>query len=203
MGLSSYVYVVVIIIVGLILVHEASTKNYLLENQKEISFKKRNIALSIFLGFITLGLYLLYWFASMVKQIKEFHQDNNSAWGEVLLNLFIPFYGFYWFYTRGKQMYNDSVKRGGNISDHSVAYVVLSIFGLTIIPIAMIQREMNHYVEIKKDLPVHDTLLQPNTSFSSRENYREKLQALQDMLADGLITEEDYNKKKEEVLREI
>lgn len=108
-------------------------------------FTYRGVGTCIFLGIITCGLYWIYWTAVIIKQIKEFHGDYSSATGEVLLYLFIPFYNWYWAYTRGKQLYNDSWKLYGNMPDRSGTYLLLSILGLHWIVFAIIQSNMNHF----------------------------------------------------------
>lgn len=113
-------------------------------------FKYRGVGACIFLGLITFGIYWIYWLSTIVRQIKDFHGDDSPATGEVLLYLFIPFYNWYWGYTRGKQLYNDSWKIYGNMPDRSGTYLLLSILNLQWIVLAMIQSKMN-YFSVRRD----------------------------------------------------
>lgn len=108
-------------------------------------FSYRNIAISIALSVITFGIYTIIWLVETVRNIHKLHGINKSTVGEVLLILFVPFYSWYWFYTRGKQMFEDSRKNGGNIPNNSVLYLVLAIFGLSLINLAVMQNCFNKY----------------------------------------------------------
>ena len=115
-------------------------------DSSNIKFRYKNIALYIILSFITCGLFLIVWIAEIIDDVHKLHEDNNSSIGELLLILFIPFYSWYWMYTRGKQIYQDSVRLEGNLSDNSILYLVLSILGLQIIAYALIQNDFNKFV---------------------------------------------------------
>lgn len=65
---------------------------------------KRNIAVCIILSIVTLGIYSIYWTYLMIKNIRMLQNDNRSCTGEMLCYIFVPFYSWYWWYTRGKRV---------------------------------------------------------------------------------------------------
>lgn len=170
------------------------------------SFKRRSVALSIFLSVTTCGIYFLYWFASIVEQVRYFHKDYRDPSSEILLNIFVPFYGYYWFYTRGKQMYHDSVSRGGNLKDSSGVYLVLSILGMSIVALALMQNAMNNYTSSPKS--THGAMYNNQNPGLSEKDTPEKtvmdsMNELASLLDAGLITQEDFEKKKQDILNRI
>ncbi len=52
-------------------------------------------------------------------------------------------YGIYWNYKIGKEMYEANQKKGISTSDNSVLYLILSIFGLSIVTYCLVQNELN------------------------------------------------------------
>lgn len=169
------------------------------ENISNMTFENRSIALYIVLSFITFGIFLLIWLIYLVKDVHKLHGEDKSAVGEVLLMLFIPFYSWYWMYTRGKQMYEDSVRLDGNLNDNSAIYLVLSIFGLNLIAYALIQYEFNKFT-------IANTRSTQASDFS--KNYEpysayKSLDELKRMKENRLITEDEYERKKAEILKRM
>lgn len=183
-------------------------------------FEHRSVALCIFLSFTTFGIYFIYWFVRIVKQVKEFHGDYSSYAGEVWLNLLVPFYGLYWLFTRNRQMYLDAYQRGETMKDSSGTCLVFAILGMPLISYAIMQNNMNRYTEIQKikiqnvpkpqiPVPSHVNItreahINNNAEPVKKEtNIKDKLKELQDMLSSGLITQEDYDNKKQEILKQM
>lgn len=115
-----------------------------LEGEKLPGLKTTNTMLWLFLTLITSGICGIVWLVTTVKNVHTLHNDKRSAAGEVLLMLFVPFYSYYWFYTRGKQMYKDARALGGKMSDNAASYLIFAVFGLFIVNYALIQSEFNN-----------------------------------------------------------
>ena len=61
----------------------------------------------------------------------------------MLCLLFVPFYALYWWYTRGNDVKNLLDARDYHISSTGTLYLVLSIFGLGIVAMAIMQNDFN------------------------------------------------------------
>lgn len=162
------------------------------------SFQKENVELSIILSIITCGIYGIVWLVKIVKNVHKLHgNENESVVSEVLLILFIPFYISYWMYKNGIQMYEDSLKCGGNIRNNSVMYTILALFGLGIIDYALIQKDFNEFEVGKNTFDYNSNrYVQQNTS----ESVTNTLTELQKLKEAGLITENEFIEKRKEIL---
>ena len=107
---------------------------------------KRNVALAIFLSIITLGIYQIYWYHLLIKNVRTLKNDYSGTTGELLCLLFIPFYNIYWWYTRGSfvtSMLKTQSSPSSVVSGSRLLYLLLSIFGLDIVCLAVMQSDFN------------------------------------------------------------
>jgi len=105
--------------------------------------EKKSIAVCIILSIVTFGIYSIYWLYTFVKKIKLLNGEEPNCVGEVLLNLFIPFYFLYWVYTRSNKLYHAASGQHINVDDFAVVNLILSIFGFSIVAYALIQHNLN------------------------------------------------------------
>lgn len=77
------------------------------------------------------------------QNVRALKQDNSSCTGEMLCLLFVPFYALYWWYTRGNDVKSLLDARDYHISSTGTLYLVLSIFGLGIVAMAIMQNDFN------------------------------------------------------------
>ena len=108
--------------------------------------KERNIAVCIILSILTCGIYGIYWFCKMTSEVaetnnSEYHTSGGTAFLFTLLTCGL--YSIYWSYKMGKALDDIKVSRGMPASDRSVIYLLLSIFGLSIVAWVLIQSELN------------------------------------------------------------
>ncbi|ADL53563.1 DUF4234 domain-containing protein [Clostridium cellulovorans] len=107
-------------------------------------FKERNIAVAIILTIITFGIYGLYWMAALSNESSRYLSKESSGGLEVLFTLITcGIYGIYWNYKMGKKLYGVQAKTSTSPSDDSILYLLLSIFGLSIISLAIMQSKVN------------------------------------------------------------
>ncbi len=104
---------------------------------------KRNIATSILLSIVTFGIYFIYWEYLLVKNTRAIKKDDSSCTGEMLCLIFVPFYSLYWWFTRGKILKDDFANHGYSATGNEIAYLVLGIFGLSIVSMAIMQNDFN------------------------------------------------------------
>ena len=108
--------------------------------------KRKSLATCIILSFVTCGIYTIYWFYSMTKDVvsmnsREYTTEPTTA---VLLNLVTcGIYGMYWNYKMGKALDEIKASRGIRPADQSIVYLILGVFGLGMVSWALIQNEIN------------------------------------------------------------
>ena len=108
-----------------------------------IPINKRKIGVCILLSIITLGVYTIYWQYLLVTNIRAIQKDESSCTGEMLCLVFVPFYSLFWWFTRGKIVKDKFAEHGYSASGNEIAYLVLGIFGLSIISMAIMQNDFN------------------------------------------------------------
>ena len=113
---------------------------------------KRSIALSIVLSIITCGIYGIYWFIVMTNDVKTVAEDNDLASGGMAFFLTLitcGIYGYYWAYKMGELIKTAQTKKNMQVSDNAIIYLILQIFGLGIVVYALVQNDLNKFVDNK------------------------------------------------------
>lgn len=107
--------------------------------------KERNIVVCILLSFVTCGIYGIVWFISLTDDVRAAGGDNDLSGGKAVLYSIITcgIYTFYWAYKMGKEMAVVKAKNGMSGEDNSVLYLILNIFGLSIVTWCLIQNDLN------------------------------------------------------------
>lgn len=107
--------------------------------------KERNIVVAILLSIVTCGIYGIYWFITLTDDASRANEDPNFSGVKAFLFTIITcgIYGIYWNYKIGKEMYEANQKYGITASDNSILYLILSIFGFSIITYCLVQNELN------------------------------------------------------------
>ena len=110
--------------------------------------QKRSIVKAIVLSLVTCGIYSIYWFICLTNEMNKASGRENDTSGGVafLLNLVTcSIYGYYWAYKLGEK--RDIV--ANEKASSNIVYLVLSLFGFSIIAQALAQDALNKAVEGK------------------------------------------------------
>lgn len=110
--------------------------------------ERRNIALCIILSIVTCGIYGMVWFVWLNNDVNTVSEEPNPTSGGIALLLTIVtcgIYGLYWAYKQGEKLDAVAAKRGLPTGSKSIIYLLLSLFGLSIIAYALMQDELNKY----------------------------------------------------------
>jgi len=103
----------------------------------------KNIAVCIILSIVTCGIYALIWYYNMMKKVRLVYEGNADVTGEFLLFILVPFYSWYWIYTRSKRLAEGANRIGVPLEDQSTLNIILVILGLGIVAVALIQDQLN------------------------------------------------------------
>lgn len=102
--------------------------------------QKRNIATCVVLSLVTCGFYMIYWVVKVAQEAVKVKDENDNGLVEILLMLFLPFLGTY---LAEKKLYEGATEKGLQIADNSVLYLVISLFGFSIVAVALMQNDLN------------------------------------------------------------
>ncbi len=109
--------------------------------------EERNIAMAVIFSVLTVGIYYIYWMNKVANTIKTMDSDYSGAAPETIFFFIVPFYSFYWVYTRGKRLAQAANGRWHyyKITDDSFIYVVVAVLLSSFIVIAIMQNDLNTF----------------------------------------------------------
>lgn len=140
----------------------------------------------------TFGVWYLIWVYRTTAYLDRVEDaPRRTPTSQLLLCLFIPFYSVYWIYQSAKRL-DTLARRQGVFSDLRVLCLVLAFF-VPVLPAALLQDKMNQLSGRQADLA-------PYASPADDEALSARLRTYKDLLDDGLITQEDYDAKKAQIL---
>ena len=110
--------------------------------------KQRNIGLCIVLSIITCGIYGIYWFYCLNEDVNAVTGRPGTSGGLVIVFTIITcgIYGLYWAYKMGDKLDQARADHGIPTGSLAILYLVLCIFGLSIVAWALMQSEINQYL---------------------------------------------------------
>ena len=104
--------------------------------------RPRSVVLYIVLSILTCGLFSLVWLVLLADDMNAVAQDGNTTGGGMVLLLSIitcSIYLFIWSYKQGERV--DRWKGSNNST--GIIYLLLSLFGLNLVAMALMQDELN------------------------------------------------------------
>lgn len=107
----------------------------------------KNIAIAIILCIVTCGIYSIIWLINIVDDLNKAAKTESDTSGVMVFLLTILTCGIYWLvwnYKAGEKV-NKIKQFNGEPYDSilSILYLLLTIFGFGIIPVCLIQNEIN------------------------------------------------------------
>lgn len=111
--------------------------------------KKRNIALSVILSFITCGIYYLYWIAKINDETNELANPDKQTSGVVVILLTIitcSIYGIYWAYKMGQLQDVALEKRSMPTNNRAFVYLILYLLQFGFIGAILMQSTINSMI---------------------------------------------------------
>ena len=114
--------------------------------------KRRSIAVCILLSIVSCGIYGWYWLASMANDTTRVsgHEQDTSGGMVVLLSIVTcNIYHIYWMYKAGEKIDIARSRRGLPSQNNGIVYLLLTLFGLSIISWALLQNELNQFADAR------------------------------------------------------
>jgi len=107
--------------------------------------KFRSPAAVIIFTIITCGIYGLIWMYNFAKELKIYLEKEDLNPGlDLFLSIICVPYIIYWSYKYGKVIYEAQQKAGiSPADDNSILYLILTILGLFIVNMAIMQSSAN------------------------------------------------------------
>lgn len=153
----------------------------------------------ILLLIFTFGIWYFIWIYRMtgyLNQVKDEPERNPTT--KLLLCLFVPFYSIYWVYKSAQRIDKLAALKGVH-SDLSTICLILAIF-IGIIPPILMQDKINEIITAGNGA----THSKQHTAqaVSSQVNFgaAEELKTYKELLDSGVITQEEFDAKKKQLL---
>ena len=159
------------------------------DSEKSFSKEYCSMLKHILLLLFTCGIWYLIWIYGITDNTNNIKgEEDRNPTTKLLLCIFIPFYVIYWTYKTAQRI--DKLGEEKNINSNlSVVCMILAIF-IPIIPPILMQDKMNDIVSNV------NTICEINNQI----NITDELEKYKNLLDKGLITQEDYDMKKKEIL---
>lgn len=109
------------------------------------NIKTRSIVTAIILTIITCGIYSIYWMVKLNDELNTIAQKRGISGGMLILLSIVTcgIYSYYWYYKMGENV--DEINK--NSSNTPILYIILAIFGFSIVNLALMQDAINKAVE--------------------------------------------------------
>ncbi len=113
-----------------------------------MNVRRREIVVCIILSIVTCGIYNLFWMASVTDDVNFMLNERDTTGGMTVLLTIITcgIYGYFWAYKMGTKITRVKLNANQGYVDgnSSILYVILQIFGLSIVVNALVQSEINN-----------------------------------------------------------
>jgi len=111
--------------------------------------ERRSVALAIILSIITCGIYFYYWLHRIMDTLYRANGRPSTAGMDIVLTIITcGIYGIYLMYKAGKLEAELYAKLGLGIKDDSLVYLLITIFGFSVIAYAILQNNINQLPDI-------------------------------------------------------
>lgn len=105
-----------------------------------MQLENRSIVKCIILSFVTCGIYMIIWAIKLARDAVKVKDVNDDGLLEILLTIFIPFVGCF----LAERKLNEGCQAVGIAhKDNSILYLVLGLFGFSIVSFALMQNDLN------------------------------------------------------------
>ena len=105
-----------------------------------MNIKERSLVTCIILSVVTCGVYALYWAYCVAKEALSVKDPEGKFTLEIVLSILVPFIGLF---LTEKKFAEGCEAQGIPHKDNSIMYLVLGLLCGSIIPLALMQKDLN------------------------------------------------------------
>lgn len=174
------------------------------------------LAKHILLLLFTFGIWYYIWIYKTTENLNALpDEENRNPVANLLLCLFVPFYIVYWVYKSAQRLDKIST-RCGIPSDSAVLCLILAIF-VSIVPPILMQDKINNILTSGTAVSATSADPSPQTTAAAEtspqniaarntpaaagaHHVSDELKEYKELLDQGIITQEDYDAKKKQLL---
>ncbi len=152
----------------------------------------------ILLLLFTFGIWQFIWIYRMTEYTNAVQDEEpRNPTNKLLLSLFVPFYIIYWTYKTAQRVDKMAATKGLT-SDMATLCLILEIF-VPIIPPILLQDKMNNIITAGDARPAAAPKAQ-KTNNDATLGTAEELKTYKELLDSGVITQEEFDAKKKQLL---
>lgn len=146
----------------------------------------------IVLCLYTMGIWYFIWIYRTTKYLNETSNlEKYNPKSELLLCIFIPFYQIFWYYKHGQKIDSLLKQRRINNSDMTFMFLILAII-VPVLACVLMQDKINAVCNTK--------MLSDRINNEEIDSTTEQLKKYKDLLDSGVITQEEFDTKKKQLL---
>ena len=114
----------------------------------DLYYSKRSVGVSILLSIVTCSIYAWVWLYQMLTALYRQNEQPSSAAMDIVLSFVTcGIYLIYLMYKMGKLEAGMHHRLGMPPKDDSILYLILGIFGLSIVVYAIVQSNINNMAD--------------------------------------------------------
>lgn len=154
----------------------------------------------ILLSLFTFSIWMYIWIYKTTKALnKAPNSDKYDPTKKLLLCMFVPFYIIYWFYKHGEKI--DKLNAvAGKKTDNTAMYLLLGIF-VPVVACILMQDNINKLCTPNAYVPhVNNSEVSASAPVKDEKNTAEALKEYKSLLDTGIITQEEFEQKKKQLL---
>ena len=203
------------------------TSSPVVEESKPLTFSDGycDMTKHVLLLLFTFGIWQYIWIYRTTEYLNTVSgEEKRNPITKLLLCMFVPFYYIYWVYQSAKRI-DALARQNGVASDISTVSTVLAVF-IGFVPPILMQSKLNQICAGKgypayAASPAPQPTYQPQSSYQPQPNYQpqpsyqtsaapaqptaggdtaDELRKLKSLLDDGIITPEEFDAKKKQIL---
>lgn len=154
----------------------------------------------ILLSLFTFGIWMFIWIYKTTKVLnKAPNSEKYDPTKQLILCMFVPFYMIYWFYKHGEKI--DKLNAiAGNKTNNTTMYLLLGIF-IPVVACIIMQDNINKLCVANTNVePSINSEMYVSVPAKDEKNTAEALKEYKNLLDMGVITQEEFDQKKKQLL---
>ncbi|MGN1118589.1 MAG: DUF4234 domain-containing protein, partial [Acutalibacteraceae bacterium] len=154
----------------------------------------------ILLSLFTFSIWMYIWIYKTTKALnKAPNSEKYDPTKKLLLCMFVPFYIIYWFYKHGEKI--DKLNAvAGKKTDNTAMYLLLGIF-IPAVACILMQDNINKLCTPNAYIShVNNSEVSASAPVKDEKNTAEALKEYKSLLDNGIITQEEFEQKKKQLL---